>query len=164
MGRRAPHIHLSDKQRHILESWQRGTHVPQHLQQRATIILLAATGADNQAIAQQTGWNRNTVKKWRRRWASCIPELQAVERDRPWALRSAVKAALQDAPRPGHPPTFTPEQVAHIIKLACDDPSDYAVPITQWTPSALAREAIKQGIVERISPRQVGRFLKRRPI
>ena len=37
--------------------------------------------------------------------------------------------------------------------------ADFAVPLTHWTPAALAREAIAQGIVEQISPRQVGRFL-----
>ncbi|MEP0854374.1 hypothetical protein NC991_28995 [Funiculus sociatus GB1-A4] len=32
--------------------------------------------------------------------------------------------------------------------------------MSHWTPTELAAEAIKRGIVEKISPRSVGRFLK----
>ena len=36
----------------------------------------------------------------------------------------------------------------------------YGRPISHWTSRELAQEVIKQGIVESISPRQVGRLLK----
>ncbi len=85
---------------------------------------------------------------------------RGLEKDRPWGLNACVIAVLQDAYRSGKPSTFTPEQVAHIIALACDPPTDHDVPLSHWTPSALAQEAIHQQIVTRISPRQVGRFLK----
>jgi hypothetical protein len=32
--------------------------------------------------------------------------------------------------------------------------------VSHWTPTELAAEAIKRGIVEKISPRSVGRFLR----
>ena len=57
--------------------------------------------------------------------------------------------------------TFTAEQVARIIAMACQSPGEYGLPISHWTPSELARQAIEQKIVESISPRQVGRFFKR---
>ncbi len=161
---RAARVQLSEKVRNILEGFKKGTHSALHLQQRATIVLLAAEGLSNQAIARQTGWNRNTVKQWRNRWARIARDIDHHEAEKPWALNAYVTSVLQDAYRPGKPCTFTPEQVAHIIKLACDKPEDYGVPLTHWTPSALAREAQKQHIVASISPRQVGRFLKRRPI
>ena len=155
----APLIELTHKVRPILETWAKGTHTALHLKQRATIILRAAEGATNQAIAAETGWSRTMVKRWRNRWAQAAPEIAAQEVLKPWTLQRQVAAALQDAPRPGKPCRFTPEQVAQIITMACRPPADFAVPLTHWTPAALAREAIAPGIVEQISPRQVGRFL-----
>jgi putative transposase len=67
---------------------------------------------------------------------------------------------LADAPRPGTPPTFTPEQICAIVALACEPPDASGVPITHWSQSALAREAIKRGLVETISHGSIGRFLK----
>ncbi len=75
----APQITLSPRQRQILEELKNGTHVPQHLAQRATIILLAAEDTDNAVIARTTGWNRNTVKQWRKRWAASAPGLDKIE-------------------------------------------------------------------------------------
>jgi len=158
---KAAEIQLSGKQRTILESIKRGTHSPLHLIQRSTIILLAADGLNNKEIERQTGWERNTVKKWRNRWAKALPEVNQIEGSKPWALKATIDAALQDADRPGKPPLFTSEQVAHIIKIACDKPEIHDVPLSHWTPSALAREVMRQNIVTSISPRQVGRFLIR---
>ena len=67
-----------------------------------------------------------------------------------------------DDDRPGAPPKFTPEQMAGIIALACEPPADSGLPVSHWTPPELAREAIKRGLVESISPRQVDRFLAKR--
>jgi putative transposase len=36
----------------------------------------------------------------------------------------------------------------------------YARPLSHWTGRELAEELVKQGIVESISPRQVGRLLE----
>jgi hypothetical protein len=67
---------------------------------------------------------------------------------------------VQDAPRPGAPATFSAEQWCQIIALACEPPEASGRPISHWTPRELADEACKRGIVERISERHVGRFLK----
>jgi len=72
-----------------------------------------------------------------------------------------MKEVLGDAARPGGPPTFTAEQVAQIIAIACEPPEDYGLPVTYWTPRELAHVVVGRGIVESISPRQVGRFLAR---
>jgi putative transposase len=72
-----------------------------------------------------------------------------------------IEGVLADAPRSGAPATFTPEQVVRIVALACEDPRDCGRPITHWTTAELAEEAIERGIVENISPRSVGRFLRR---
>ncbi len=64
-----------------------------------------------------------------------------------------------DRPRSGTPPTFTAQQVVRIIALACEDPQEAGVPITEWTPRELAQKASERGIVETISARTVERFL-----
>jgi putative transposase len=70
-----------------------------------------------------------------------------------------IAERLQDAERSGAPATFELEQVLHLFKLACDDPSEYNRPISQWTARELADEMIEQEIVTTISPRHVGRLL-----
>jgi putative transposase len=47
-----------------------------------------------------------------------------------------------------------------IMALACEKPEAADRPVSTWTPSELADEAIKRGIVTKISPRTVERFLK----
>ena len=63
-------------------------------------------------------------------------------------------------PRGGSSGKFTAEQVTRILAVACEDPEASGRPVTHWTPPELADEVVKRGIVESISPRQVGRFLK----
>ena len=143
----------------MLDAIRKGTHSPGHLVQRASVVLMAAAQHSNTAIARKTGWSRNTIKEWRKRWVNKATELAEVEADRPWALRASVKAVLEDNRRSGRPSTYTSEQIACIIKIALDRPEEHDVPLSHWTPSALAREAVKDGIVESISSRQVGRYL-----
>ena len=71
----------------------------------------------------------------------------------------SVVERLQDEERSGAPATFNPEQLLHLFKLACDAPTDYNRPISQWTNRELADEMIKQRIVTTISARHVGRLL-----
>jgi hypothetical protein len=47
------------------------------------------------------------------------------------------------------------------VAIACEDPQASGYPISHWTAKEIAAEAVKRGIVESISVRQVGRFLKR---
>ncbi len=78
-------------------------------------------------------------------------------------LEKLIIGVLTDVVRSGAPPRFSAEQVAGIIALACELPADSGLPVSHWTPSELAREAAKRGLVESISPRQVDRFLAMRP-
>ncbi len=50
--------------------------------------------------------------------------------------------------------------MACILALSCEAPEGSGRPISRWTPREVAEEAVKRGMVERISVRQVGRFLK----
>jgi hypothetical protein len=51
------------------------------------------------------------------------------------------------------------EQITQLYALACAPPEQYGRPLSHWTPRELADEMVKQGIVERLSGRHVGRLL-----
>ena len=146
MARSAEPIVLSEVERDELDRLVRAHSTPQQLALRAQIVLLAANGIGNRDSARRLGVTVQTVRCWRLRWGG-EPDLTLVDR-------------LADAPRPGTPPTFTPEQICAILALACEPPEGSGVPITHWSQSALAREAVKRGLVETISHGSVGRFLK----
>jgi putative transposase len=135
------------------------------------IVLEAASGASNTPIAGLLGIDRGQVRTWRKRWLECAPRLIAAEEkvgedvdDRDGSskgvlITAVVEEVLADEPRPGRPPTFTPEQLLRIVALACENPREESGrPITHWSTPELADEAVKRGIVESISPRSVGRF------
>src|SRR5215510_5163322 len=102
-----PHyeIGLSVAEQQALEALQRAGKTPQQTLRRVTILLLAQAGLSNQAIADHVGTSRNLVQKWRKRFALYEPPPQLVEEERNPVARLA---ALQDMPRSGRPPAFTP--------------------------------------------------------
>jgi len=155
-------VELSEKEERILTGYAKGTHTPLHLKTRAQIILMAAEGSTNNAIERGLGLNGRTVTLWRNRYSGQHKELQRVEAEAPNKLRSTIEKILADEQRPGGPPTFKDEQVAAIMAMACEDPAMLGLPFSHWTPGLLQIEVVKLGIVESISVRQIGRFLKRK--
>ena len=151
---------VSPAQRAVLTALLRRSSCPQALALRIQIVLAAATGQRNEPLARQLGCTPSTARKWRVRWVAAEAHLAVAADDRP-ALARAIAAALADAPRAGAPATFTAEQIIQIINLACRPPDQLGRPVTAWTPRELADEAVRQGIVARISPRSVERFLGR---
>jgi len=158
--RSAAPITLSEKQERILTENAVGTHTELHLKIRSQIILNAAKGWSNNTIEKTMGIDPKTVKKWRDRYSAQYEELKRIELDTPHKVRSSIKDILSDEQRSGSPPKFRDEQVAAIIAMSCEDPSKFDLPFSHWTPELLQIEAVKCGIVDSISVRQVGRFLK----
>lgn len=148
MGRRALKIELSVEERHGLEALIRIRSTPQHLALRARMIVHAADGLSVRETSERLVVWRKTVSEWRKRWLSCGQEADIAKR-------------LSDRPRSGAPATITAEQICKIIALACEKPSESDIPITHWSQQAVADEAMRRGIVEKISQRSVGRFFKR---
>lgn len=62
-------LELSAEERAELESWARRRKTAQGLALRARIVLLAADGLSNTAIAAQLATGKHTVGKWRERFA-----------------------------------------------------------------------------------------------
>ena len=85
-------ISLSDEQRQALQRLARARSTPQSLARRARIVLRAADEDQptNLQVAHELGCKNDTVSLWRRRFAE------------------AGLAGLQDAPRSGRPPVFSP--------------------------------------------------------
>jgi putative transposase len=152
---------ISERQRVLLEELSRRHGTGQQVALRARLVLATAEQPGTE-VAAEYGVDRDTVGLWRARWQAAQERLTALEAaDTPEReLRAAVAAVLRDAPRPGTPPTFTAPQVIGIVKLACTPPQEADCPCSQWSARELAAAALRQGIVQTISPRTVGRFLK----
>lgn len=141
-------LRLNAEEREQLQQLLNRHNTPQQLALRASIILLADQGRNHQEIACELQISRDMARLWRNRWL----ELSQKE--------VAVVARLQDAERSGAPATFSLEQILQLFAMACEKPEQYGRPISDWTAGELADEMVKQGIVESISPRHVGRLLE----
>jgi Homeodomain-like domain len=107
-----PHyeIRLSAAERQALTTLQRAGKTPQQTVRRVSILLLADEGLSNPVIADQVETSRNLVQKWRKRFALYEPPPLMAEEE---ADPVARLAALQDLPRSGRPPAFSPAGAAH---------------------------------------------------
>ena len=83
-------ITLSRDEREILESSARKYALPYYAVRRARMVLLAAEGQSNDAIAASLSVGRDVVSLWRKRFFS------------------KRLAGLEERPRPGRPPVFPP--------------------------------------------------------
>lgn len=113
---------------------------------RAQIVLDAAAGASNTAIAARLGVCVDTARRWRRQFSE------------------QRLAGLTDRPRSGRPPRFTAVQVAAVTALACTLPAETGIPLSRWSSTELAAEAVGRGVAEAISAATVRRWLARAAI
>lgn len=112
---------------------------------RGRIVLLAAQGLSNQAIATQLGTSRPTVLLWRRRFSE-----------------QGVAGLLRDARKPGRPKTITGELVARVVEETLHTTPPDA---THWSTRSMAkRHGVSRDTVQRIwkqhglQPHRVERF------
>lgn len=145
-------VSLSGAERQGLEKLIKRHQVGQQIALRARIVLAAAQGLKNKAIAQTYDVTLDTVRLWRNRWV----KLQDISLD-----DLSLEDRLADAPRPGAPAKITADQRCRIEALACEKPEESNRPITHWTAREIADELKKRKIVETISPRHAARLLKR---
>jgi transposase len=122
-------IVLSGQEQAVLTARARSARGPFRDRLRAAIVLAAAAGQANAAIAAELRVCTDTVRKWRRRFAQ------------------SRLAGLADAPRSGRPPAFTATDRAEAVALACALPAESGVPLSRWSGPDLARElAARRGI------------------
>lgn len=123
-------VTLQPQQHKQLENLAASRSLPHALVCRARVVLMAAKGMPNIAIAQQVGLTRETVGKWRKRF---------VERG---------IGGLHDELRPGRPRTVSDEKVAVLIKKTLETtPPDG----THWSCRRMAKETgLSKATVQRI--------------
>ena len=126
---------LSDAERTVLRQWSRGRRTPTRLVRRARIVLRAADGWLNTAIAADLGIREKTVGLWRRRFAE-----------------QRTAGIEKDAPGRGRPATVQRSAVeAEVIRKTTRERPTSA---THWSTRTLAAEL-------GISPASVRRIWKR---
>ena len=111
-------IVLSDGERVELERRVRRRKSSHGSARRARIVLLAAEGLSNLAIAEKLGVSRLTVGTWRRRFAA------------------KRLAGLDDEPRPGAPRKIGDDKIAEVVTRTLETMPDDA---THWSRRSMAR-------------------------
>lgn len=161
---------LTTTQTKLLQERVHASTSPQRLVERAGIILDSAQSGNKLKVATKYSVGRDTVRRWCQRWRSDQAELDRLEIEHQAGTlsetlyRREIVSILADAPRPGAPATFTEEQKQQILAVAARKPEDEGVPMTHWSHELLAQTVVDKGIVKAISPAQIGRFLKERPL
>jgi transposase len=116
----APKINLTDEDRQTLERWSRGRSTPVRQVLRARIVLAAAEGKENRAIATELDTDRLLVGKWRRRFAE-----------------KGLAGIEKDAPRGGRKPRAREALAARIVEWTTQKKPANA---THWSTRTLAAE------------------------
>lgn len=131
---------LSTAQRTELDQLYRTTH-DVRLRTRAQMVLLAA---DQRMAAPQiatiTRQHEETVRRWLERY------------------QAEGVAGLADAPRPGAPPTVTPQYRDQLLAVVRHRPRSLGRPFSLWTGARLA-DYLAEATGLRLSAASVYRFL-----
>ena len=127
----APSIILTEPERFALERWVRARVTPSRLKQRSQIVLQAAEGRTNKAIAESLGIGSHTVGRWRRRF-----------------MERRCAGIEKDAPRPGRRPVKRDQFIRLIIDATTQQKPLHA---THWSVRTLAAHlGINREMVRRV--------------
>jgi transposase len=123
-------VELTEDERVQLVAWSRRAKSANALAMRSRIVLAAADGLGNTAIAVKLGIALSSARKWRSRFVAYRLD------------------GLLDEPRPGRPRTVSDEQVEAVITRTLETaPAD----ATHWSTRSLAAElGLSQSAVSRI--------------
>ena len=111
---------LSEAERTAVEKLAHSRTAPARQVERARIVWQASQDQMAPAIAAALRLTAPTVRAWVKRF------------------NAQGLAGLEDQPRAGRPPTYTPEQVATVIATALTDPKRLDLPFGSWTLDRLA--------------------------
>ena len=106
---------LTDDERTTIERLAHSRTAPARQVERAQIIWLAHQGLSVPAIAEQLRVHKQTVRDWLKRF------------------NKDGLSGLDDLPRGGKPPTYTPEERAEVIALTLTNPQELDLPFACWT-------------------------------
>ena len=118
-GRPKSPITLSKEEDEQLTSIANSRSLPHGLVRRASIVLMAAQGIPNRAIAEKVNLSAQMVSKWRKRF-----------------LQQRI-SGLHDELRPGRPRSISDEKVALLIRKTLQTKPQNG---THWTIRSVAKE------------------------
>src|ERR1039458_9478855 len=98
MSRRLPALSLNSSQQQQVQQWLSAHGTPQQAAPRCRIVLAAAEGQSESAIARELGINRKTATLWRARFAE-----------------AGLGSLWEIAPGRGRKPTYGPEKIKAIV-------------------------------------------------
>jgi transposase len=114
-----------------LETWVRAHNTPQSVSTRARIMLRAADGHSNNAIASEVGVTRTSVIEWRRRFAA-----------------EGIECLGKVRPGRGRPKLISSEKVAEIVHITLNTTPAGA---THWSCRTMAkRVGVSPATVQRV--------------
>src|SRR5690242_17319500 len=129
MSRIAPHVGLQTLEKEQLETTTRAFSASRSAVLRARIVLLAARQFPNDEIAGELETSRQTVSKWRKRFA-----------------RHGM-VGLSDVARSGRKKTVTIEPIKNaIFALLHSPPSQHNINRTTWRLADIRQCLLQQGI------------------
>jgi transposase len=106
---------LTEEERATITRLAHARTEPARLVERARIIAWASQGQRTAAISRALQISEKMVRLWIRRF------------------NAAGVDGLADAPRPGRPATYTPEQVGEVLVTALTNPQTLGLPFGCWT-------------------------------
>jgi transposase len=122
---------MSAEDRRLLEMWTRAHCAPQSIAMRCQVILMAADGVANNAIAKELRISRPTILLWRARFAMGGPQ-----------------ALVAVAPGRGRPRTITAEKVNRVVAATTQTTPKTA---THWSTRRMAQaQGVSRATVQRI--------------
>jgi transposase len=119
MPRSAPAVGLSIGDQKEIQGWLQAHGTPQQVALRSRIVLAAAEGQSDSAIARQLEVNRNTVILWRQRF-----------------LQAGKEGLWQVAPGRGRKPTYGREKIKAVVKATLRSKPKG---MTQWSCRLMAK-------------------------
>jgi transposase len=111
---------LTEAERTAIEKLAHSRTAPARQVERARIVWQASQGQIAPAVAAELRLTAETVRDWIKRF------------------NTRGVAGLEDRPRAGRPPTYTPEQVAKVVATALTSPEALDLPFASWTLDRLA--------------------------
>jgi transposase len=145
MSRKLPALTLNPGQQQQVRQWLSAHGTPQQVALRCRIVVAAAEGQSESAIARQLGTNRKTVTLWRGRFAE-----------------DGLEGLWEIAPGRGRKPTYGPEKIKAIVDAPLQTkPSG----MTHWSCRLMAKtQGVSKSTVSNIwrshhvKPHRVKRF------
>jgi len=129
-GRPLSPLQLTDEEREMLQQWARRPKTAQALAQRSRIILACAGGERNDVAASTARVTRQTVGKWRSRFAEHRLD------------------GLLDEPRPGAPRRITDARVQEVVTRTLESTPRN---VTHWSTRSMAKACeMSQSAISRI--------------